>query len=65
MKTRLTTFALTNKRSHRHAGANHGLRRKVTSVYFKGIGYVRVHQHRAVKGRIKTITNRRENGPGT
>ena len=35
---------------------------RVTRVYLKGIGHVRVHQHRAVKGRIKTITARRETG---
>jgi putative transposase len=35
---------------------------KVTRVYFKGIGHVRVHQHRAVKGRVKTITAKREGG---
>jgi putative transposase len=34
----------------------------VTRVYFKGVGHVRVHQHRAVKGRIKTITAKREGG---
>ena len=34
----------------------------VTRVYFKGIGNVRVHQHRAVKGRVKTITVKRELG---
>ena len=34
----------------------------VTRVYFKGIGHVRVHQHRAVQGRVKTITAKRENG---
>jgi putative transposase len=34
----------------------------VTRVYFKGVGHVRVHQHRAVKGRVKTITVKRENG---
>ena len=33
---------------------------KVTRVYFKGIGHVRVHQHRAVRGRIKTVTAKRE-----
>lgn len=32
----------------------------VTRLYLKGVGHVRVHQHRAVKGRIKTITVRRE-----
>ena len=32
----------------------------VTRVYLKGIGHVRVHQHRAVKGRVKTITVKRE-----
>jgi putative transposase len=35
---------------------------KVTHVYFQGIGHVRVHQHRAVKGRVKTITAKREGG---
>ena len=35
---------------------------KVTRVYFKGIGHVRVHQHRPVKGRVKTITAKREGG---
>jgi hypothetical protein len=34
----------------------------VTRVYLKGIGHVRVHQHRAVKGRVKTITAKREAG---
>jgi putative transposase len=34
----------------------------VTRVYLQGVGHVRVHQHRAVKGRVKTITARRENG---
>jgi putative transposase len=32
----------------------------VTRVYFKGIGHVRVHKHRPVKGRVKTITAKRE-----
>jgi putative transposase len=31
-------------------------------VYFQGVGHVRVHRHRAVKGRVKTITARREDG---
>ncbi|HEX7164996.1 MAG TPA: transposase [Trebonia sp.] len=35
---------------------------KVTRVHFKGIGHVRVHQHRPVKGRVKTITAKREDG---
>jgi putative transposase len=35
---------------------------KVTRVYLKGIGHVRVHQHRAVKGHVKTITAKREGG---
>jgi putative transposase len=34
----------------------------ITRVYFQGVGHVRVHQHRAVKGRIKTITVKREKG---
>jgi putative transposase len=34
----------------------------VTRVYFQGVGHVRVHQHRAVKGRVKTITAKREAG---
>jgi putative transposase len=33
----------------------------VTRVYLQGVGHVRVHRHRAVKGRIKTITAKREN----
>jgi putative transposase len=33
---------------------------EVTRVYLAGIGHVRVHQHRAVKGRVKTITAKRE-----
>jgi putative transposase len=33
-----------------------------TRVYLMGIGHVRVHQHRPVKGRIKTITAKREGG---
>jgi putative transposase len=32
----------------------------VTRVYLQGIGHVRVHQHRRVKGRVKTITAKRE-----
>jgi len=32
----------------------------VTRVRLQGIGNVRVHQHRAVKGRVKTITVKRE-----
>ena len=32
----------------------------VTRVYLQGIGHVRAHQHRAVKGRVKTITVKRE-----
>jgi putative transposase len=32
----------------------------VTRVYLLGIGHVRVHQHRAVIGRVKTITVKRE-----
>ena len=32
----------------------------VTRVYFQGAGHVRVHQHRPVKGRVKTITAKRE-----
>ena len=35
---------------------------KITRVFLTGIGHVRVHQHRAVKGRVKTITAKRENG---
>jgi putative transposase len=34
----------------------------VARVYFQGIGHVRVHQHRPVQGRVKTITARRESG---
>jgi putative transposase len=34
----------------------------VTRVYLKGVGHVRVHQHRAVGGRVKTITAKREAG---
>ncbi len=33
---------------------------RVTRVYLMGIGHVRVHQHRAVRGRVKTITAKRE-----
>ena len=32
----------------------------VTRVYLMGMGHVRVHQHRAVKGTVKTITVKRE-----
>jgi putative transposase len=32
----------------------------VTRIHLFGIGHVRVHQHRAVKGTIKTITAKRE-----
>jgi putative transposase len=35
---------------------------KVARVYLKGVGHVRVHQHRPVKGRVKTITAKRESG---
>jgi putative transposase len=34
----------------------------VTRVKLQGIGHVRVHQHRAVKGAVKTITVKRELG---
>jgi putative transposase len=34
----------------------------VTRAYFAGVGHVRVHQHRPVKGRVKTITAKREGG---
>ena len=34
----------------------------VTRVHLQGVGHVRVHQHRAVKGRIKTITAKRDGG---
>ena len=34
----------------------------VTRVYLQGVGHVRVHQHRAVKGHVKTITAKREDG---
>jgi putative transposase len=34
----------------------------VTRVYLMGVGHVRVHQHRPVKGRVKAITARREVG---
>jgi putative transposase len=34
----------------------------VTRVHFQGVGHVRVHRHRDIKGRIKTITAKRENG---
>ena len=33
---------------------------KMTRVYLLGIGHVRVHRHRAVKGRVKTIMVKRE-----
>ncbi|WP_406226480.1 transposase [Streptomyces albidoflavus] len=32
----------------------------VTRVRLQGVGHVRVHQHRAVKGRIKTVSVKRE-----
>jgi putative transposase len=35
---------------------------RVTRVHLLGIGHVRVHQHRAVKGRVKTVTVKREGG---
>jgi putative transposase len=35
---------------------------KVIRVYLAGVGHVRVHQHRVVKGRVKTITAKREGG---
>jgi putative transposase len=31
-----------------------------TRVYLKGIGHVRVHQHRAVRGHVKTVAVKRE-----
>jgi putative transposase len=34
----------------------------VTRVYFKSVGHIRVHQHRPVKGKVKTITAKREGG---
>jgi putative transposase len=33
-----------------------------TRVYLQGVGHVRVHQHRAIKGRVKTITVKRDSG---
>ncbi len=35
---------------------------KVTRVYLADVGHVRVHQHRAVRGQVKTITAKREGG---
>jgi putative transposase len=35
---------------------------KITRVYVAGIGHVRVHKHRAVRGQVKTITAKREGG---
>jgi putative transposase len=32
----------------------------VTRIYLKGIGHVKVHQHRGIKGRVKAITVKRE-----
>ncbi|GAA3752942.1 RNA-guided endonuclease InsQ/TnpB family protein [Salinactinospora qingdaonensis] len=32
----------------------------VTRVRFQGVGHVRVHQHRPVKGRVKTVSVKRE-----
>jgi putative transposase len=49
-------------------GENNGARwdsvphSKATRVYLKGIGHVRLHQHRAANGRVKTITVKREGG---
>jgi putative transposase len=34
----------------------------VTRVYLKGVGHVRVHQHRAVRGRVKVVMAKREAG---
>jgi putative transposase len=34
----------------------------ITRVFLHGVGHVRVHQHRPVKGRVKTITAKREDG---
>lgn len=34
----------------------------VTRVYLLGVGHIRVHQHRTVKGRIKMISVKREGG---
>lgn len=50
---------LENGRGCRWDSAPH---RTVTCVHFKGIGHVRVHQHRTVQGRVKTITAKREAG---
>lgn len=33
---------------------------RTTRVHFKGIGHIRVHQHRPIKGRVKTVTVKRE-----
>jgi putative transposase len=33
-----------------------------TRVRFQGVGHVRVHQHRTVKGRVKTVSVKREGG---
>jgi putative transposase len=44
------------------AGRRDGCRWKpdLGRVYLQGTGHVRVHQHRAVRGRVKTITVKRE-----
>jgi putative transposase len=34
----------------------------ITRVYLLGVGHVRVHQHRPVRGRVTTITAKREGG---
>ncbi|MFE5919176.1 RNA-guided endonuclease InsQ/TnpB family protein [Streptomyces sp. NPDC056468] len=34
----------------------------VARVRFQGVGHVRVHQHRPVKGRVKTVSVKREGG---
>ncbi len=36
--------------------------RSDTRIYFKGVGHVRVHQHRPIEGRIKDISLKREYG---
>jgi putative transposase len=58
-RSRFNSIEWTERHGARWDSAPHPT---ATRVYFKGIGHVRVHQHRAIKGTVKTITVKREGG---
>ena len=46
----------------RRPGRSKNFKPTTVTVYFQGIGHIKVRQHREVKGNIKTITVKRERG---